>query len=78
MKEPEMHLLISKAMGRLTVAVPCWVLLFSTGLAQQNPLGAKSQTGNIIRPEYYTASDFFADGQTSQAAIVLEAALSQS
>jgi len=77
-KEPEMHLLVSKALRRFMVAVPCWALLFSTGLAQQNPLGAKSQTGNIIRPEYYTASDFFADGQTSQAAIVLETALSQS
>ena len=73
-----MHLLKSKALRRFMVAVPCWALLFSTGLAQQNPLGAKSQTGNIIRPEYYTASDFFADGQTSQAAIVLETALSQS
>ncbi len=73
-----MHLLITKALRPFMVAVPCWVLLFSAGLAQQNPLGAKSQTGNIIRPEYYTASDFFADGQTSQAAIVLEAALSQS
>ena len=54
------------------------LLLCSNCFAQTNPPGAKGQTGNIVRPEYYTANDFFADGQTSQAAIVLETALSQS
>ncbi len=77
-KEPDMHLLISKVVSCLVVVVPCWAMLFGTGLAQQNPSGAKGLTGNIVRPEYYTANDFFADGQTSQAAIVFEAALAQS
>lgn len=66
-----MHLMISKVMC-------CCAMLSSQGLAQQNPVGVKGPTANIVRPEYYTASDFFADGQISQAAIVLEAALSQS
>ena len=66
-----MHLMISKVMC-------CCAMLSSLGLAQQNPVGVKGPTSNIVRPEYYTASDFFADGQIAQAAIVFEAALSQS
>ena len=77
-KEPDMRLLISKVLLSLMVSMPCWAMLFSTGLAQPNLPGAKGLTGNIIRPEYYTGNDFFADGQTSQAAIVFEAALGQS
>ena len=62
----------------LPIFLCCCFVLPSRGLAQQNPVGAKGPTANIVRPEYYTASDFFADGQIAQAAIVLEAALSQS
>ena len=62
----------------LPIVLCCCFILPSRGLAQQNPVGAKGPTANIVRPEYYTASDFFADGQISQAAIVLEAAQSQS
>ncbi len=54
------------------------LLLSSHCAAQQNTPSAKGMSGNLVRPEYYTACDFFADGQTSQAAIVFEAALSQS
>lgn len=62
----------------LPIFLCCCFVLPSRGLAQQNPVGVKGPTANIVRPEYYTASDFFADGQIAQAAIVLEAALSQS
>ena len=77
-KEPYMHLLISKALPCLAFSVSCWAMDFGTTLAQQNPAGAKGLNGNIVRPEYLTANDFFADGQTSQAAIVYETALAQS
>jgi len=59
------------------VILMAWTLVSSSGHSQQTP-AAKVQTGNIIRPEYYTANDFFADGQTSQAAIGFDAALAQS
>ena len=45
--------------------------------AQQTSL-PKVQTGNIIRHEYYTGCDFFADGQSLQAAIGFDTALAQS
>lgn len=54
-----------------------WGGVSGLGHAQQAPV-AKAQVGNIIRPEYYTANDFFADGQTTQASRVYEAALTQS
>ena len=66
-----MYLMISRVLC-------CFAILSSHALAQQNPPGAKGPSANIVRPEYYTASDFFADGQISQAVIVSEAALSQS
>jgi hypothetical protein len=57
-------------------------MLLSSGsesFAQANPQPSKGQAAaNVIRPEYYTAADFFADSQTSQAATLFEAALSQS
>ena len=48
-------------------------------LAQGSPQPPKGQVAaNLIRPEYYTAADFFADSQTSQAATLFETALAQS
>ena len=46
--------------------------------SQQAPAGAKAPTANLVRPEYYAASDYFANGQTSQAAVVFGSALAQS
>jgi len=66
-----MHLMIS-------LVLTCFFVLSGQALGQQNSVGPKVPAANMVRPEYYTASDFFADGQVSQAAIVLEAALSQS
>ena len=62
---------------RVLMIVLAWSYDPGVGFAQQSPV-AKVQTGNIIRHEYYTACDFFADGQTSQAAMLFDAALSQS
>jgi len=71
------------AFGTVKFAAVClaflldWSFFSGAGHAQQTPV-AKVQTGNIIRTEYYTASDFFADGQASQAAMGFDAALAQS
>ena len=84
----KMHVLRSNStaiFGERTLAcllLKCAVLLvwasFSGSLHAKQASVPKVQTGNIIRPEYYTASDFFADGQTSQAALVFDSALSKS
>jgi hypothetical protein len=50
----------------------------SAGWSQVNPPGSKGpNSGNLIRPEYYTAIDFKADGQTAQATSLLEASLAK-
>jgi len=58
-----------------------WSLIhgaFHTGLKAQGPQTSRNViASNLIRPEYYTALDFIADGQTAQASSVLESALGQ-
>ena len=55
-----------------------WTQLSARLCSQQNPSGGKPQTANLVRPEYYVASDYFANGQTSQAAIVFGSAIAES
>ncbi|MFY8200781.1 MAG: hypothetical protein ACOVLE_08940, partial [Pirellula staleyi] len=59
-----------------------WSLLhvaFHNGLRAQGLQTSRNViASNLIRPEYYTALDFIADGQTAQASSVLESALGQS
>ena len=45
--------------------------------AQGPQTGRNVIASNLIRPEYYTALDFIADGQTAQASAVLESAFAQ-
>ena len=65
------------SMVRILFILLAWSYAPGLGFAKQSPV-AKIQTGNIIRHEYYTACDFFADGQTSQAAMLFDTALAQS
>jgi CHAT domain len=66
-----------KLLFRFLIIPLVWSYSPGIGFARQSPV-AKVQTGNIIRHEYYTACDFFADGQTSQAAVLFDTALAQS
>ena len=51
---------------------------FRDELRAQGPqTGRNVIASNLIRPEYYTALDFIADGQTAQASSVLESAFAQ-
>jgi len=73
----EMHSFLSKA-HFFSMLFVGWTAMSAIVCSQQNPGGAKAPPANLVRPEYYVASDYFANGQTSQAAVVYGTALSQS
>ncbi len=77
-----MQLFILKSTWKAFVVLATLAILASHCchcLAQANLQPSKgAAVANLIRPEYYTAADFFADSQTSQAAALFETALSQS
>ena len=72
-----MHSFISKVI-LFSLMIVGWTQLSPTVCSQQNPSNGKPPTANLVRPEYYVASDYYANGQTSQAAIVFGTAISES
>jgi hypothetical protein len=55
-----------------------FMVLQGFSLAQLNPQSIKNSiASNLLRPEYYAAIDFIADGQTTQALALLDSALAQ-
>ena len=76
-KVREMPPLFRKTLGIAIFALVCTSVFLNLALAQVSQPFKGTAAINLIRPEYYAAIDFISDGQSAQAAAVLDSALAQ-